>query len=530
MKLGGFYLQGVVDFPRNIKLALEYLSAPGLRGNMEVSILICSHLDLLEMIEYAQLEHLHRAAAQHKAARIQLMALLIIRQELPQLGHWLERNDAHACAEMRALLSARPDVDWGQALCKIAQRHGIAFMEILAAEAQAALHQGNYALAEERLSLVPAQAQSIPGAIHELIARMAALAQERGQRLHKIAFPLIEASLEHCAAASNRNACYLFGRMLAGLETGFVGAADAARATNLRKATALLLKATALLLKATALLLKAADNGRAQAWMDLFYLCSDYRSSVGNPTMARFFLEKAAASGIAEAKRRLGALILKKARGIEQMEQGVSLLYESSIHGDRLASGIIKTLVLQVPSCEQEADSGIEEVQQIAPLLATRLRLARHFGLTKLEALSINPATAIRPWGLVVEKNPHVRKGKLSEPRAVPAATRKAIETIRDAAREFAPHGEIAEVLEGSLRARALKQRRIFQKVKLQDSLFSRRPTRPSAMPCASARAGPSSKSSSSTRRCASAPASAAYFTAAIASSVFCPNLVANCL
>ena len=458
MKLGGFYLQGVVDFPRNIKLGLEYLSAPGLRGNMDVSILICAHLDLLEMIEYAQLEHLHRAAAQDKAARIQLMALLIIRQDLPQLGNWLERNDAHACAEMRALLSGRPDVDWGQALCKIAQRHGIAFMEILAAEARAALHQGNYALAEERLSLVPAQAQSIPGAIHELIARMAALAQERGQRLRKIAFPLIEASLEHCAAASNRNACYLFGRMLAGLETGFVGAADAARATNLRKATALLLM--------------AADNGRAQAWMDLFYLCSDYRSSVGNPTMARFFLEKAAASGIAEAKRRLGALILKEARGIEQMEQGVSLLYESSLHGDRLASGIIKTLVLQVPGCEQEAASGIEEVQQIAPLLATRLRLARHFGLTKLEALSINPATAIRPWGLVVEKNPHIRKGKLSEPRAVPAASRKAIETIRDAAREFAPHGEIAEVLEGSLRARALKQRRIFQKVKLQDSLF----------------------------------------------------------
>lgn len=110
-------------------------------------------------------------------------------------------------------------------------------MEILAAQAQAALHQGNYALAEERLSLVPAQAQSIPGAIHELIARIAALAQERGEQLRKIAFPLIEASLEHCAAASNRNACYLFGRKLADLETGFVGAAGAARAFSQANST-----------------------------------------------------------------------------------------------------------------------------------------------------------------------------------------------------------------------------------------------------------------------------------------------------
>ena len=206
--------------------------------------------------------------------------------------------------------------------------------------------------------------------------------------------------------------------------------------------------------------------------MDLFSPCSDYRSSVGNPSMARFFLEKAAFCGIAEAKRRLGALTLKEAKNIEHMEQGLSLLYESSLHGDRLANGIIKTLVLAVDGCEQEADSGIEEVQQISPLLATRLRLARHFGLTKLEALSINPSTAIRPWGLVVERNPHIKKGNLSEPRAVPAASRKAIETIRNAAMEFAPHGEISDVLEGSLRARALKQRRVFQKINLQEKLF----------------------------------------------------------
>ena len=157
---------------------------------------------------------------------------------------------------------------------------------------------------------------------------------------------------------------------------------------------------------------------------------------------------------------------------IEQMEKGLSLLYESSINGDSLANGIIQTLVLDVPGCEEDAASGIAEVQQVAPLLATRLRLARYFGLTKLEALSINPTTAIRPWGLVVERNPYIKKGSLSEPRAVPAASRKAMECIRKAAMEFAPNGEIADLLEGSLRARSLKQRRIFQKINLQEDLF----------------------------------------------------------
>ena len=458
MKLGGFYLKGVIDFPRNIKLALEYLSSPSLCHGIEVAVLICAHLDILEIIEYSQVDKLRKAAAHDKAARIKLITLLIIRQDLKELAFWVGKDDVLLCEETRGMLSGSAGPDMAQALWKISQKHAVPALEIIAAQAQSALREGCYGQAEHALSLVAPQAQAIPGAIYEAVARIATVAEESGRRLEKISFALIESSLEYAAATSNKNACYLLGRMLAGLETGFIGAAVGIRSVNLRKATALLLK--------------AADNGRCEAWMDLFYLCSDYRSSVANPTMARFFLEKAACSGIAEAKRRLGALTLKEAKSIEHMEKGLALLYESSIHGDSLANGIIKTLVLSIPGCEEEAACGIEEVQQIAPLLATRLRLARHFGLTNLEALSINPSTAIRPWGLVVEKNLHIKKGNLSEPRAVPAASRKAIETIRNAAMEFAPHGEISDLLEGSLRARALKQRRVFQKINLKDHLF----------------------------------------------------------
>lgn len=458
VKLGGFYLQGVIDFPRNIKLALEYLSAPALRYRGDVAVLICSHLDILEILEYSQVENLRKAAASDNAARIKLITLLIIRKNLEELAFWVGKNDSVLCKETKKLLSDAPGSDMAQALVKIAQKHNISALEIIAAEARSALSDGYYCRAEDTLSLVAPDSCDIPSAIYDAIAKIVTVAEESGKTLQKIPAALIESSLEHSAASSNKNSCYLLGRMLAGLKTEFIGASGASRSVNLRKAIALLLK--------------AADKGRSEAWMDLFYLCSDYRSSVGNPSMARFFLEKASFAGIAEAKRRLGALTLKEAKSIEHMEEGLSLLYESSITGDSLANGIIKTLVLDVNGCEEEADSGIEEVQQIAPLLATRLRLARHFGLTKLEALSINPSTAIRPWGLVVERNLHIRKGNLSEPRAVPAASRKAIETIRNAAMEFAPHGEIADLLEGSLRARALKQRRVFQKINLQEDLF----------------------------------------------------------
>ena len=458
IKLGGFYLQGLLDFPRNIKLALEYLSTPALKFRNDVAVLICSHLDILEIIEHSQVENLRKAAALDGCARIKLITLLIIRKNLDELAFWRGRNDGLLCKDIQKVLAQRADQDLAQALLRISEKYNIPCLDIIAAEAGAALSEGDYGRAEQALGLVAPDAQGIPDAIHEAIARIVSVAEESGRKLEKIPSTLIEASLEHSAAASDKHSCYLLGRMLAGLKTEFIETSQRSRSINLRKAIALLLK--------------AADNGRAQAWMDLFYLCSDYRSSVGNPSMARFFLEKAAASGIAEAKRRLGALTLKEAKTIEHMEKGLSLLYESSIHGDSIANGIIKTLVLEVNGCEEEANSGIEEVQQIAPLLATRLRLARHFGLTKLEALSINPSTAIRPWGLVVQRNLHIKKGNLSEPRAVPAASRKALETIRNAAMEFAPHGEIADLLEGSLRARALKQRRIFQKVKLQENLF----------------------------------------------------------
>lgn len=458
MKLGGFYLQGTLDFPKNIEFALDYLSTPALKFNKNAAVIICSHLDIPEILEYSLFDTLVLAASIDSMARVKLITLLIIKEEYKQLDIWINKNDSICCQKFKKIIAETLPNDFPNILKKISENYDIQTLSIVAKEAKSALNDGYHKKAENILSLVLPSISAIPNSIYETIAQIATTAEQNGFSLNKISPQLIESSLEYTADNNNEDSCYLLGRMLAGLKTECITSENFSKPQNLRKATVFLLK--------------AADSGRTMAWLDLFNLYSDYRSSVGNSAMARFCLEKASFFGIAEAKRRLGALTLKEAKNIDQMEKGLSLLYESSINGDGIANGIIQTLVLDINGCEDEAVSAIEAVQQISPLLATRLRLARYFGLTKLEALSVNPSTAIRPWGLVVERNPYIKKGSLAEPRAVPAVSRKAIESIRAAAREFAPRGEISSLLEGSLRARSLKQRRIFQKINLQEDLF----------------------------------------------------------
>ena len=79
------------------------------------------------------------------------------------------------------------------------------------------------------------------------------------------------------------------------------------------------------------------------------------------------------------------------------MERAVALLFNAARKDDALARTMLQSLVLPVGGSEDAAQSALREVHRAAPLLAMRLRLARSFGLTKLEALSVNPASGRRP-------------------------------------------------------------------------------------------------------------------------------------
>lgn len=289
------------------------------------------------------------------------------------------------------------------------------------------------------------------------------LAEKRGECIEGLPLQMVEASLEHCAAEGDAYACYVLGRALATLNCSHLHPGQLVPAPNLRKAAALLLR--------------SGDSGIPQAWLDLFRICSDYRSSVGNPTLARFCLEKAAGQGLPEATRRLGAVVLREANHIAAMERGVALLFDATSKGDALAKTLLQSLVLPVGGEESDVAAVLQEVEHCAPLLAMRLRLAREFGLTKLEALSINPSNASRPWGLMVGKNPFISKISLSEPRAVPAVSNRALECVEAAVSMFAREdGELVS-MEGPLRARAQQQRRIFLRLGIDEDLVFARAT-----------------------------------------------------
>ncbi len=220
------------------------------------------------------------------------------------------------------------------------------------------------------------------------------------------------------------------------------------------------------------MLLRAADAGQDEAWLHLYKLNSDHRRSVANPQMGRFFLEKASECGQAEAQRLLGTLILCESSSINESEKATDLLYRSAKQGDKCAKELLNSLVLPVSGCASEANVAIEELDRSDPWLAARLRLARHFGLTKLEALSVDPPEGKRSWGLVVGRNPFIRQIRLAAPRAIPALSDEALGDLDHAVTLFRRPRQNEDDSEGNLRRRSDNLLRAFELHKLRESMF----------------------------------------------------------
>lgn len=272
----------------------------------------------------------------------------------------------------------------------------------------------------------------------------------------------VQSALELVSAEGDVAATFVLGRALCRLPSGRIPADALAAELNLRRGTALLLR--------------AADGGCTDAWIDLHRLHSRNRSSVANPGIAAFCLEKAAANGSAEAQLRIGVDSIRQATSVQGVEQGIVWLHRASLQGDRRAFELLSTFVLPVAGDDQAADDGLRLLQQSHPWLAVRLRVARCFGLTRAEALTFCPIDGNRPWGLLVGTNPFVRQPRLSLPRAVPAITTQARQSLNDAISFFsarAPEG----CQEGLLRQRSLELRRALQRLCVDDSLFFARAT-----------------------------------------------------
>ncbi len=463
LEVGRRYLLGIDGFPKHSSTGIDYLTHPSVCDLPTALVLIAECLSLDELLLLGQQEALRKAALAGSAlAQLKFGTYLLTHtgKKSEAAAYYARAVDGEACAaKALAICESVGDSERLPRILRLLtddkKEKNYAIVEFAAREAQAAGDLPRLRLCVHAATALMSKPTS---AISELVVALVQLAEHANASLQGIPVEFIQASLEMQNGHGNLDATYTLGRALSGIPCGPIPSSSLSDSSNLRKGTALLLR--------------AADAGRDEAWLHLYTLNADHRCSVANPQMARFFLEKAAECGQTEAQRKLGALMLRESGSIVESEQAIGWLYRSARQGDLHAKQLLNSLVLPVSDSAKEANVAIEELDRSDPWLAMRLRLARHFGLTKLEALAVNPAEGKRPWGLVVGRNPFIAQIRLAAPRAIPALSDEALTDLERAATLFGRPRLSGSDSEGDLRRRSLNQRRAFERHHLHESMF----------------------------------------------------------
>lgn len=465
-EIGRRYLLGINGFPQHTGTGLDYLCHASVDGSPQAAKIIVENLPLNELLAL----NLHRslniaAAAGSVAAQVKLGSWLCTQPgRLSEGLDWLKAAAAggHSWAQC-ACEKLAPNDDIGSVLATFQSMSNCPEVNVTAlalAGAREAVTASDVPrlLASLRAWAVLNPKASMPPEFAQLVVASVVLAEAAGLISLGIEPATVEASLEARCDRGDRDAAYALGRALCELPVGAMQASVLVTSPNQRKGSALLLR--------------AADAGCNEAWLHLYRLHSHHRSSVANPQMARFFLEKAAASGQTEAQRKLGALMLRGSACLADTEQAIHWLFQAASDDDAHAKGLLQSLVLPLQGTDVEAAAVISDVRGREAWLAIRLQLSRDFGLTKLEALTVDPVKGLRPWGLVVGHNPFIAQSRLSAPRAVPATSPAALEHLRQAAVFFEQARQETAGFEGDLRNRSLRQRRFFERHQLDEAMF----------------------------------------------------------
>lgn len=463
-KAGRRYLVGGDGFPRHVATGIEYLSHPNVRDLPETACAIAESLPLQDLLTLKQEDALHKAAASGSPlAQFKLGVWMALARSRVAAGQaWLEAAAAGGHVEasqvMAAVGAARSDRTLEAMVESIQSSAAVDVVQVAVIAARQAQEEGALDPLVDCLRIALMVAPRLTHALSDLVVAAVLWAERENHSLRGLAPDQIEACLELAIVRGDRDAASLLGRARCGIDSGTLTPARLSTSLNLRKGVALLLR--------------AADAGRDDAWLALYETHADHRSSVSNPQMARFFLEKAAIAGRSEAQRKLGALILRSSYSVVESEQAIAWLHAAANQGDAHAQRLLGSLVLPLAGDESAARAAIEEVRQGDPWLAVRLTLARDFGLTKLEALSVDPVEGRRPWGLLVGRNPFITQARLSAPRAVPALTPEALQNLGRAAAFFEQSRGDGNAFEGDLRRRSVRQRRVFERLNLSEDLF----------------------------------------------------------
>lgn len=463
-ELGRRYLLGEEGFPRHIATALEYLLHPSLAGRAQAEKVIAEALPLQDIIRLDQLRVLRSAAnAGSTLACVKLaLWLYLTRRDAAETSCWLERaadqGSTVARAAMAALARTNGTACTQGVLEALSALQGDETTDLLELAVTDALQARDAQRLGRTLQALLAQQTEITSRLADCLCQALVVAQGLAAFRVETEASRVELLLEHCFQRGNADAALLLGRALCGIDHGPLRSTSLAGGPNLRKGAAMLLR--------------AADSGRDEAWMHLYHVHADNRASVANPLMSRFFLEKAAISGDVGAQRRLGALTLRSATTLHESEQGISWLHRAAACGDLHAVKLLQSLVLQVHGDETHANAILEAVRRDDPWVACRLRIGRDFGLTKLEALSVDVVSGERPWGLVVGPNPFVSQSKRSAPRAIPALTSEVAERLHHAAVLFGQASHESRPLAGELRQRSNRLRALMERHDAEDGWF----------------------------------------------------------
>ncbi len=463
-EVGRRYLLGADGFPQHTASGLEHLRKAAQHDAARAARVIAECLPLHELLQAGERPMLQRAAQDGSAIAQLRLAVAAAGQAGGETLAWLQRAAAQHPGARRVLDSwtaseaSTPAARLAALLDAAAAEDGFDATAVALWIAAAALAEGRHDTLAAALTAAAARQPAGAPWPEPLAAGLVEWVRQRAEApaatsATDVPAPLLRKALEQRAAAGEHTALSLLGRALSGLSAPGLPDDLVDGAVNVRKGAAWLLR--------------AADAGDAEAWLLLYRLHADHRSSVANPQMARFFLEKAAQEGLPEAQRKLGALLLRGAATLVDCEQAIAWLHAAAGRGDAHARTLLKSLVLPVAGRDGDAAWALSLVQEHDVGLATRLALARAFGLTKLEALSVDPVQGLRPWGLVVGRNPFIVQARLSAPRAVPALDAEAKQVAQRAATLFAqlPAG-------GDLRVRSLRQRRLFERLGLSEALF----------------------------------------------------------
>lgn len=464
LEVGRGYLLGHAPLPLHPETGIRYLTRAAEAGCVDALCTLADTLTLEQIVRYALLPQLRQAAAHGvHAAELKLGLWLITERAERAAGvYWLRRAATELSEARVALANVLVDET-----SPIAGSQGLRLLraEAIAGNvgawiplARAALDRHDLPLfihALERACRNPAYSAAD---LYALLIE--ALMLEQSGRIGRQQWPatLLRAALYSKADEGDARAMALLGKALCGLDE------------DLRQRTGI--SSNRKVGTALNLLRNAADAGQTEAWIALAEL---YRQRPRLPFAVathRYCLERAAATGSIVAAVALGRLLLDGTRTEQDLQRSMELLSSAAQRGDAGARDILAAMVSPVAGDQQAAASALALVERNNPLLATRLTLSRTFGLTQHEALTIDVRRAGRAWGLWVDPSPFFTQRKKATARAVPIASPEAALALQRARSAFANVNASAVGPEGSYRARVYLLRSLFERFRLDGSLF----------------------------------------------------------